>query len=273
MSEFPWVRFYPSDWLAGTRGMKASESGVYITLIMMMYERQEPLKLDVGRLARVCGASNAAFKRSLDALVEDGKIERLDDLLWNSRVDREVKNRSEKSEIARQSANQRWTGSGEKTQQKQRPKNANAEEAQCEPNANQKSEVRDQITTTTTARPDYDDLATRLFEAGGAALNQTTTQLTQLNTPLSWLNEGCDLELDIVQTIRRLCEKKPPNSVSTWRYFTPAIAQAKADRETPLPEVSPNVKPLRPGSHESHLAGAFQAAQEFERPESTRDAS
>jgi len=145
MSGFPWVKFYPSDWLAGTRGMSAAETGIYITLIATMYERQEPIKEDVGRLARACGSSNSAFKKALDVLVEDGKIERTDGLLWNNRVGRECEKRSEKSEVASQSAKRRWSTSDEKDQQKQQPENANAEKTQCERNANQKPDTRSQI--------------------------------------------------------------------------------------------------------------------------------
>jgi len=144
MSEFPWFKFYPSDWLAGTRGMSAAETGIYITLIATMYERQEPIREDIGRLARVCGASNSSFKKSLEILIQEGKIDRRDGLLWNNRVGRECETRSEKSEVARQSANRRWDTSGEKPQQKQQPDNANAEHTQCDGNANQKSDTRSQ---------------------------------------------------------------------------------------------------------------------------------
>ena len=96
MSEFPWVKFYPSDWLAGTRGMSALETGVYITLIATMYEKQAPIKEDTGRLARVCGASNSAFKKALAVLVYEGKIARTNGLLCNHREGRETETRAEK---------------------------------------------------------------------------------------------------------------------------------------------------------------------------------
>jgi len=57
----PYVRFFASDWLGGTRGMKAAEVGIYITLIAMMYERCEPLPEDHKRLARQCGCSVSVF--------------------------------------------------------------------------------------------------------------------------------------------------------------------------------------------------------------------
>lgn len=37
------IALYPSDWLAGTRGLTPAETGIYITLVCMMYERQADL--------------------------------------------------------------------------------------------------------------------------------------------------------------------------------------------------------------------------------------
>ncbi len=50
------VAFYPSDWLAGTRGLSDAETGVYITLIARMYEMAGPIERDDNRLARLCGS-------------------------------------------------------------------------------------------------------------------------------------------------------------------------------------------------------------------------
>ena len=137
MSEMPWVRFFPSDWLAGTRGMSAVETGIYITLVATMYERGEPVPEDHKRLARLCGASNSAFKAALDTLIAEGKITRVDGGLWNNRVGRESEMRSEKSEVGRQSAKARW---GTKDSKNNANGDANASETQSERNANQKPE-------------------------------------------------------------------------------------------------------------------------------------
>lgn len=108
MSELPWFRFFPSDWLGGTRGMSAAETGIYITLIATMYERGEPLQEDQARLSRLCGASISTFKKALDALVKDEKILRVSGGLWNERAGKELEIRSEKSEVGRLSAAARW---------------------------------------------------------------------------------------------------------------------------------------------------------------------
>lgn len=113
-------------------------------------------------------------------------------------------------------------------------------------------------------RPDLDELATSLLNAGGDALNTTTTSLATLSQPLSWLAQGADLELDVLPTIRRLCENKPPGAVNGWGYFTRAIAQAKAERESPLPEVTPNAPRKRTNPIDATLKGMLAAAEEAE---------
>jgi uncharacterized protein YdaU (DUF1376 family) len=108
MSELPWVRFYPSDWLAGTRGLSAVETGIYITLIAMMYERGAPLPEDAPRLARLCGASLPRFQNALRGLVEGRKIERTPEGLWNRRVEKEQEKRSKTQLNSVNAANKRW---------------------------------------------------------------------------------------------------------------------------------------------------------------------
>lgn len=173
MSALPWVRFFPSDWLAGTRGMTAAEMGVYISLIAMMYERGEPLVEDFPRLARLCGASNSQFKKTLGGLLDDGKITRKDGGLWNDRVEKEQSYRSEKSEVGKRAAGQRW----QKDEQNQHQRDAGAMRSQCQGNANQKPEAREEknepkgSTSGEVGPPDY---RTELFREGLASLSRQT---------------------------------------------------------------------------------------------------
>lgn len=140
MTKMPWVRFFPSDWLGGTRGMSAVETGVYITLIATMYERGEPIVEDIPRLARLCGASNSAFKKSLETLLDDGKITRTDRGLWNDRVEKEQVYLSEKSDVGSRAANARWNKKGNENNTRDY---ADALQAQSDGNANQKPDTRD----------------------------------------------------------------------------------------------------------------------------------
>jgi uncharacterized protein YdaU (DUF1376 family) len=109
MSSITHVRFYPSDWLAGTRGMTAAEMGVYITLIAMMYERAGPVDgKDNAKLARLCGTSASTLRGILDRLISDGKITETDGFLFNRRAELEIKNVMAKSGVARDKAAARW---------------------------------------------------------------------------------------------------------------------------------------------------------------------
>jgi uncharacterized protein YdaU (DUF1376 family) len=139
VTKMPWVRFFPSDWLGGTRGMSAVETGVYITLIATMYERNEPIVEDHARLARLCGASNSAFKKALETLLDEGKIIRSPSGLWNDRVEKEQVYLSEKSEVGSRAANARWKQKGNENNTGD---DANALPTQSPGNANQKPEAR-----------------------------------------------------------------------------------------------------------------------------------
>lgn len=133
MSDSPYVPFYPSDWLAGTRGLTAAETGVYITLVALMYERETPIDTPPERLARLCGCTPAACRKALATLIDEGKLIATGAGLWNARVGIEIEKRSEKRNSARASAEKRWG----KTEEKQQSGDANALRRHCGRNANQ----------------------------------------------------------------------------------------------------------------------------------------
>jgi uncharacterized protein YdaU (DUF1376 family) len=139
MSEMPWVRFFPSDWLGGTRGMSAAETGIYITLIATMYERCEPVPEDHQRLARLCGSPYTRFVAALENLIAEGKILRTERGLWNERVQKENELRSEKRNTAQLAANTRWATKLNKNNESD---DANALPTECDGNANQKPDTR-----------------------------------------------------------------------------------------------------------------------------------
>ena len=103
------IPFYPSDWLAGTRGMMADETGVYITLIARMYEMAGSIERDDERLYRICGCkSKRAFAKIADYLIAEGKIQEADGELSQQRVTKEINKVVEKSTKAKAAANERW---------------------------------------------------------------------------------------------------------------------------------------------------------------------
>lgn len=117
MSDSPFFQFYPSDWLAGTRGLTAAETGIYITLVAMMYEANGPVPADIKRLSRLCGSTATAFKKCIDGLIETGKLTLDERGFFNHRVGIEIEKRNKKRSSATENINARWLKTKEKQEQ------------------------------------------------------------------------------------------------------------------------------------------------------------
>lgn len=131
MSDLPFIKFFPSDFLGGTSGLSPAERGVYITILCLIWEAEGPVALDDARLARRCGMPKAAFKRTLQALLDDGKLERVEGGLMNDRAKKTLVDRQNRSRNATHAANSRWTEQEGKIEEKQSHNDAGAMQAQC----------------------------------------------------------------------------------------------------------------------------------------------
>ena len=129
MSDSPYVPFFTSDFLGGTSGMTAATKGVYITLLCLMYEAEEPLGQNWETLARRCGATLPAFKKAISILEDDDKISVLGEGLWSKKCDKHLTHRRDRQNSAKAAAKKRW----EKSEEKQRKTDANASSPQCHP--------------------------------------------------------------------------------------------------------------------------------------------
>ncbi|WP_208434492.1 YdaU family protein [Bartonella taylorii] len=94
----PWIRFHLYDWISGTNGMTSEQRGVYITLLVCMYEKKEPLKTDFQTLARVCHCSQKKFATIVEYLMKNDKLVETDNGLWNTRVEEELNDFADKKE-------------------------------------------------------------------------------------------------------------------------------------------------------------------------------
>ena len=90
------------------------------------------------------------------------------------------------------------------------------------------------------ALPVPDDLSNRLIEACNGSLDNPVNCMGLLNvsTPLMWISQGCDLELDVLPTLRAAGQKYHGKRIRDWSYFTGMVADAKAKRERGLPPAS-----------------------------------
>lgn len=87
----------------------------------------------------------------------------------------------------------------------------------------------------------------KIYDAGSAVFPVLATAKPEIIH--QWLMAGCSVENDILPEIQR--QKKIGADVRSWKFFTGAVMDAKATRETPLPsgkvrngvELKPTEKP------------------------------
>lgn len=60
--------------------------------------------------------------------------------------------------------------------------------------------------------------------------------MRDIGTPYLWLNSGCDMEKDILPTIKEIIKRRNPTKpkISTFSYFTNAILSARDRRSMPV---------------------------------------
>jgi len=126
MSDTPFIKFFPSDFLAGVSGLSPSERGVYITVLSLIWDNDGPVDMDEGRLARRCGGPKATVKKIIQVLIDEGKLVRTARGLTNRRAENALSDRQSRVKKAKGAARQRWDAQSEKTQQNQRAENAGA---------------------------------------------------------------------------------------------------------------------------------------------------
>ncbi len=98
-------------------------------------------------------------------------------------------------------------------------------------------ETNTKVESAAAVLPPFEVLKMKLHEAGGAAINPSLGGFISLGTPHWWLEQGCDLERDVLPTIRCICARPRQGKIISWGYFTEAVTAAKKKREQPLPDV------------------------------------
>jgi len=269
------IAFYPSDWLAGTRGMTAAETGVYITLTAMMYERAAPLDMDRPRLARLCGIPAGAFAKVLRSLVSDGKIQETQAGIWNSRVAKELQIAREKSGAAKASADVRWSSehlenatdtmdSAIQKSEANTPKNANEindppMRSQCERNANQNQNHTQTEEGAAAGSASANPVSPTLFrehvlvaaghDASGMAANgRMLGNAADMLAVNAWTADLGLTQPEILTIISELTARSGPQN--NLRYFTPAMRRFAGLKTRPpmTPEETQNGNADRNGA-------------------------
>lgn len=97
------------------------------------------------------------------------------------------------------------------------------------------------ITTHQRAGARETDLSDRLLEAGGEAIANpaSSPSILSLADVHRWIEGGCDIDRDILDTIRSRAVSRPSGSVRTWRFFEAAVLEARDRRLNGVPPPTP----------------------------------
>ena len=100
----PWFKFYPSDWINGTRGLSLEERGAYMTILALMYDQQGAIPDDERWMCGALDCDVRVWRRLRDKLCRYGKITpNTDGFLINRRVLEEVRSAELLAEVRRKS--------------------------------------------------------------------------------------------------------------------------------------------------------------------------
>jgi uncharacterized protein YdaU (DUF1376 family) len=86
----PFVRFYPSDWLAGTRNLNLEEKGLYMEALNYMWSNGVPLPGNDRLAAKLLLVQPLKYQKVMASLIAQGKMTRGDDVVYNERALRDI---------------------------------------------------------------------------------------------------------------------------------------------------------------------------------------
>lgn len=245
------MRLFTSDYRDGTAQLSFELQGFYFRILTYLHDG-ERVPADAAELARFLQCSPRTTRAFVPKLIAAGKLYEANGELRNKRVDRDLEPMSASDETELEP-----TSSSIETELEP---NSGREIQNPEPDQDPQKHTME-ITTSTSisksipevesvssveqepalaAAAKYDHLENQLREAcNGALANPAVAQgLFDLSAPLGWIKNGCDLEADILPTLRAIGKRDHGKGIASWQYFSRPVAAAKARREQGLPPVS-----------------------------------
>lgn len=275
MSAPPYMKLYVADYLGDTHHMGALEHGAYLLLLMGMWRAGGALPAadkNLAKIARCTPAEWDAIKDTVLALFKRSRSK-----LTHKRLAAELA-KYENTSGKRSEAGKR--GASEKANKNNVPPQAIASEneSNCRHNQSHNQNQKEDIAAVAVGAEERDD-----DWPDGQALDHAKT-LEQLNNRIDpqrqtglivslgeiarWRQQGFSWGLDVIPTITAHAAKSRADPVRGWNYFSPAIAQAHANRTRPAETVTPQAPHERRHSptdkferHQANLERAFAGSQ------------
>lgn len=100
--------WHVGDWISGVEEIQPETEYVYFRLVMFIYQMDGTLKDNDQANARRCRVSTRAYRKHRTKLLDLGKIEIRNGLIWNSRCEREIDHVKKISTRAKTRSEKRW---------------------------------------------------------------------------------------------------------------------------------------------------------------------
>ena len=114
-----------------------------------------------------------------------------------------------------------------------------------------------------TERTEMDQRIDLMIEKGGQALSPKLKNLREkaFQALSYWLEQGCDFERDIIPAIVDRSYGQPPAKAGSWSYYDAAVAEARAMRKTPMPEIASLATQTPPSADQHKPAWVLEQEQ------------
>lgn len=245
----PWYKRYPEDYRRGTRRLSLAARGAYSDIIDLIFTEGGPIPDDNRWLACALHCTPRQWLKVREELFAAGKLFVRDGGIHNRRAEEELAARSatkSRPTYDRKSADLRPKVGPVNRTFLNVINGGGSTEAEAESEAEgdcgegkSKTTTVEQAAATPPSVGDLRLLRDRLMEAAdGALANLAIAQaLESMMIPLMWLDNGCDLERDVLPTVRAVSQRSKGKNIKSWKYYTEAVAEARATREGGLPTV------------------------------------
>lgn len=110
----PWFRFFPREYLDGTRDLTLEQRGAYMDAIALQMVFESPVKDDYRWLAHQMHISERKARTIVESIIEVGKLTRGDDGLTNRRATEEIEWKLSQRRANAESASARWRANAER---------------------------------------------------------------------------------------------------------------------------------------------------------------
>jgi uncharacterized protein YdaU (DUF1376 family) len=247
----PYFSFYPADFMNGVRGLNATEVGVYMMLLCRIYEENGPVEYHVRRLATYCGMREQTFLKSVQSLIDLGKLTVAAGMLSNPRAEAEIAKRARdlenNSKAGKASAEKRQGKQGRGATDVQQPFNHTDTDTDTDKEQQPREAVSDASMPDQTHRE-------RLLSAMGAdpisgligPNGRRLGTVADTEEAAKWTAMGLTIDKQcavIAERCAAMRGKNPTWTPGRFAYFTGAMADLAAAKAAPIPTGTAKAQP------------------------------